>query len=64
MYRKSKKAALSQGGFLMERGCGGQRHWVIMHEPFDTASLACAKTTLRNQAVFFNVFTALSTSST
>lgn len=30
---KSKKAALSQGGFVWERGCDFQRHWVIMHEP-------------------------------
>jgi hypothetical protein len=33
---KSKKAALSQGGFLLERGCDVQRHWSIMHELDDT----------------------------
>ncbi len=38
MPRKSKKAALSQGGFLLERGCENQRHWAIMHEPDGTAS--------------------------
>jgi hypothetical protein len=37
VYCKSKKAALSQGGFLFERGCDVQRHWTIMHEPSDTS---------------------------
>jgi glutaredoxin len=37
VYCKSEKAALSQGGFLLERGCDVQRHWIIMHEPSDTS---------------------------
>jgi hypothetical protein len=42
---ENEKAALSQGGFLWERGCDVQRHEFIMHDCRDTVALVCTKTT-------------------
>ena len=46
VHSKSKKATLTQGGFLSARGCDVQRHWIIMHEPCDTTVPQCVKTTV------------------